>query len=403
MKLRSKTLLIICIASCVLAIILSGTLNFIVSSSYSEIENQSVLKNVERVMNQFSSEFSNLQSVAYDWSTWDDTYAFMNDTNLDYINANLNYTSLSYIEINFMLFYNNSDRLIYSKAYDFEKKTETSLPSSLYAYIENNKKSLLNHQNSSFHRSGIILCDENETPFIVCTSSIVHSNGGGPTHGTLIAGRFLDEDKINSIANTTQLTINIHTLAGHPPFVSRQTVTSVKGTPVYIQATNSTYIAGYITMSDIVGLPVLTVAVGSNRPIYNQGILLIQNLIVSLFIILIVFIVLIIIIFDRFVTSRLTSLSNSVSDITRSRDLSKKLQTKGNDEIAFLGNKIDTMLTSLHKAWTMKDFAEVSLEKKIDELERFKSITVDREIKMIELKKQLAEYKAQFGEKRKDG
>jgi hypothetical protein len=35
----------------------------------------------------------------------------------------------------------------------------------------------------------------------------------------------------------------------------------------------------------------------------------------------------------------------------------------------------------------MKDSAEFSLKKKIDELERFKTITVDREIKMIELKK----------------
>jgi sensor domain CHASE-containing protein len=400
MKLRTKTLLIICVTFCVLVIILSETLNFIVSSSYSEIETQSVLKNVERVMNQFSLEYSNLQSVAFDWSNWDDTYTFMNDTNLDYIDANLNYPSLSYIKINFMLFYNNSDRLVYSKVYDFEKNTETTLPSSLYAYIENNKKSLLNNQSSSFHRSGIILCNENETPFIVCASSIVHSNGEGPVHGTLIAGRFLDKNHINSIANTTQLTISIHSLIDHSSLGSRQIVTSIKGTPVYIQAMNSTYITGNITMNDIVGTPVLTVAVGSGRPIYNQGILLIQNLILSLLIISIVFIVLIIIILDRFVTSRLTYLSNSVSDITRSRDLSRKIQTKGNDEIANLGNKIDTMLTSLHKAWTMKDFAEMSLEKKIDELERFKSITIDREMKMIELKKQLTEYKAQLGEKK---
>jgi hypothetical protein len=46
------------------------------------------------------------------------------------------------------------------------------------------------------------------------------------------------------------------------------------------------------------------------------------------------------------------------------------------------------MLTSLQKIWAMKDSAEFSLQKKIDELERFKTITVDREIKMIELKKE---------------
>jgi hypothetical protein len=45
----------------------------------------------------------------------------------------------------------------------------------------------------------------------------------------------------------------------------------------------------------------------------------------------------------------------------------------------------------------MKDTAEVSLQKKIDELERFKAVTIDREIKMIELKKQLDELKARSG------
>ena len=47
----------------------------------------------------------------------------------------------------------------------------------------------------------------------------------------------------------------------------------------------------------------------------------------------------------------------------------------------------------------MKDSAETSLQKKIEELERFKTITIDREIKMIELKKQLNELKMKSGEK----
>jgi len=48
----------------------------------------------------------------------------------------------------------------------------------------------------------------------------------------------------------------------------------------------------------------------------------------------------------------------------------------------------------------MKDSAETSLPKKIEELERFKTITINREIKMIELKKQLNELKMKSGEKR---
>jgi hypothetical protein len=57
------------------------------------------------------------------------------------------------------------------------------------------------------------------------------------------------------------------------------------------------------------------------------------------------------------------------------------------------------MLNSLQNLWSLKDSAEISLQKKIEELERFKTITIDREIKMIELKKQLNELRLKSGEK----
>lgn len=381
-------------------IVLSETLDLIVSSGYTDIENQIVSKNVERVLSQFNQEYSNLQSEAFDWAVWNDTYTFVNDRNENYIQMNLQYEIFYNIRTNFMLFYNNNDSLVFSKAFDFVEGNETHLSPLLFTYIDENKKSLLNHQDLTFNRSGIILFSENETPCIVSISPIVHSNGEGPIQGTLIVGRFLDEERLQSIENITQLAINIYPYTSHPPSSPQQGSLLVQGKPVYIQPVNSTYIAGYTIIDDIVGRPVFTLEVVSNRYISNQGAGLIQNVVLSLFIIMIVFIVLIIIILDRFVTSRLTYLSKSVSDIKSSGDLSKKLQTKGNDEIAILGKKIDTMLTSLHKAWTMKDVAEMSLEKKIDELERFKSITIDREMKMMELKKQLAEFKANTGEKK---
>ena len=402
MKLRTKTLLIICAASVILSIMLSVTLDYIVSSGYVDIEKQNVATNVDRVLNQLQQEIYDLQSVGFDWSIWDDTYAFVDDANQTFILNNLQYDSFYQISVNCMLFYNNANALVYSKAYDFQQGNETRLPDDLFQYINEKKNSLLIHPNLEYSQAGIILYNESETPLVISITPILQSTNEGPIRGTLIVGRYFDEERLTFIQNMTKLAVNVCPLSSQfsPGFT--EALSYIDSKPLYIHAFNDTYIAGYVTVNDILGHPIFTLEVGSTRYIHNQGIILIQNLIISLLIIMIVFIVLIFLIIDRFVTSRLAYLAKSIDEVKGSRDLTKKFQITGNDEIAALEKKIDSMLTSLHKAWTLKDLTELDLKKKVDELERFKMVTVDREIKMIELKKQLHELQGAVGEKHLD-
>jgi sensor domain CHASE-containing protein len=399
MKLRTKSIIVICTGFSILCLILSITLNAIIVRSYLDLESKTVFDQIGRVLNQLNQENRNLEAVVADWSVWNDTYYFINDTNEEYIQSNLQYESLKKIDINFMLFYNNSNTLIFSRAFDFNQKNETILPKSLYTYIFQNKESLLAHQNIQSSRTGIILYDTKETPLLISISPIFQSNSEGPTQGTLIVGRYLDDNKIESFGNIIHLTIVLHELSSQLPIDFEHTSSYIEGKPIFIQSINSTYIAGYVLLDDVFGNPVFIMEVGSNRDIYNQGLNVIQNIIISLVIIIVILIVIIIIVLDRFVTSRLSFLTKSVNDVKKYEDLSKHLKVKGNDEIAMLGKNINDMLTSLQKTWAMKDSAEFSLQKKIDELERFKTITVDRELKMIELKKQLEELKVKSGEK----
>jgi uncharacterized membrane protein len=244
-----------------------------------------------------------------------------------------------------------------------------------------------------------MLYNTNETPFLICVRPIIHSNGEGPAQGTLIVGRFLDDNRIESFGNITHLTVILHPLSNNPSIDFEHSSSYVEGKPIFIQPKNSTYIAGYMLIDDVFGNPVFIMEVGSNRDIYNQGLNVIQNLIISLVITVVVLIVIVVLLLDRFVTSRLTYLTKSVNEVRNYEDISKHRQVKGNDEIAMLEKNINDMLTSLQKTWAMKDSAEFSLQKKIDELERFKTLTVDREIKMIELKKQLEELRVKSGEK----
>ena len=387
MKLRTKSIIVICVGFSILCLVLGITLNAIIIGSYSDLEVKTVSEHVGRVLNQFNQENSNLNAVATDWSVWDDTYFFVEDKNETFMKNNLLYEIFQDIGINFMLFYNNSDALVFSRAYDFQVKNETILPASLYTYISNNKGFLLTHQSLESSHTGIINYDTKETPLLISVTPILHSNREGPIHGSLIMGRFLDETKIESLGNITHLAVFLHPLSSKISNDFKHTSSTIEGIPIVIQPINTTYVAGYVLIDDVFGNPVFIMEVGSNRDIYNQGLNVIQNLIISLVITVVMLIVIVVILLDRFVTSRLIYLTKSVNEVKNFEDLSKHLQVKGNDEIAMLEKNINDMLTSLQKTWAMKDSAEFSLQKKIDELERFKTITVDREMKMIGLKK----------------
>jgi sensor domain CHASE-containing protein len=392
-------MIMICVGFSILCLVLSIILNDIVIGSYSDLEIKIVSDNVSRILKQFDQENKNLESVGTDWSMWDDTYFFVENKNETFIQNNMLYDIFSGIKINFMLFYNNTGALVYSKAYNFQMKNETILPATFYLYISSNKESLFTHKNLESNQTGIIVYDTKKTPVVISTTPILHTNGDGPIHGSLIIGRFLDDTKVKSFENITHLTVILHNLSNQPPVDFQHPSSYIEGKPIFIQPINSTYVAGYVLMDDIFGNHVFFLEVGSNRDIYHQGLNVIQNLIISLIIIVAMLILVVVIILDRFVTSRLTYLTKSVNDVKKFEDLSKRLQVKGNDEIAFLEKNINDMLSSLQKTWALKDSAEFSLQKKIDELERFKAITIDREIKMIELKKQLSELRAKSGEK----
>jgi sensor domain CHASE-containing protein len=362
--------------------------------SYSEMEEKIVSDRLSRVINQFNQEFDSLLLTAYDWSTWDDAYAFTENVNEEYIQTNLQYESFKHININFMFFYNKTDNLVFSKVFDFNQEKEITLPNSLFSFIYDNKELLLHHQNYNHSHVGIVLYNQKRTPLLISATPIVKSNGEGPIGGTLIIGRFLDNERLVYFENITQLSISIHPLLYNSSSVlSHDTFLDILEKKTDIRPVNGTFIVGYSVLDDISGVPILLLEVGSNRDIYNQGLNVLLNLFIFLFITTFSLVVATIVILDKYVTSRLTILIKSVGEIQNYKDLSKYIEIEGNDEISKLGKNINIMLTSLQKLWSMKDSAEISLQKKIEELERFKTITIDREIKMIDLKKQLNELK----------
>ncbi|TBR19716.1 MAG: hypothetical protein EPO57_02810 [Chitinophagaceae bacterium] len=92
------------------------------------------------------------------------------------------------------------------------------------------------------------------------------------------------------------------------------------------------------------------------------------------------------------ITLRVRELNN-VSEAALQGNFSKKIEMKANGEILELKNRLQQVFDQMNMLTDAHASAEKDHKQKIEELQKFKELTIDRELKMIELKKEIAKLK----------
>jgi len=385
MKLRIKTLITLGVIFIVLFILLTTVIQSIILSSFQEVETQSVDRSIRRAVNAFSHEFDSLRKLSYDWSMWNDTYTFVEDRNQAYIDANLQDIAFQGIGINIMMFYNSSFDLIFGKNYDLQNKNDTSIPQALVQEI-NEHDWLLHHNSTKSYYQGVVLLPNHI--LLLASRPILTSLEEGPIHGTLLVGQYLTVNQISDISNLLGLPFTIVRLDSILPTdfeIACQNLSDNKST--FIQPLNQTTIAGYSLFNDINNNPNLVFRVEQSRYIFQQGVASMWSLIIFLIIITFIICISTITLLERLVISPLTKLNDNILDISTTKELSKRITLCGNDELTTLAKTTNTLLDTLEKS-------QQTLQGKINELEHYKRSTIDRELKMIEMKKKLEEMRS---------
>ena len=339
----------------------------------------------------FYHEFDSIRKLSYDWSAWNDTYIFVEDRNQAYIDTNLQDIAFQGIGINVMMFYNTSSDLVFGKTYDPQNENDSSIPQALPLELaETEHVTILHHNSTTSYFQGVVLIPDNI--LLIASRPILTSAEEGPIHGTLILGQFLNDDRIAEISSLVGLPFTIVRLDSAIPKdfeIARQSLTENKST--FFQPLNDTTIAGYSLINDIHDKPVCIFRIEQIREIYQQGVISVWNLIIFLIIITLVIFISIIILLRRLVILPLTKLTNNILEISKTKELSDRITLHGNDEFTTLAKTTNTLLDTLEKS-------QQTLQGKINELEHYKRSTIDRELKMIELKKKLEElYSKQNG------
>lgn len=348
MNLRRKTILIISIALVLLSLAMWLTLKLILVAQLNDLETRDVLKNVTRAVAVFTSETRTLDSIAADWAYWDDVYKYMSDQNPDFIDANMMDDTFSNLKVNLMVFIDNSGEITYAKGFDLHSDTAAPIPASLDEQFKKYPQ-LLRNAGSPNPQSGLL--NFPETPMLIASYPILPSDQHGEIQGTFLLGRSLDASFMQSLADDTQLEVNLQDINQVNAIADFQGAFSKidPSHPVAVKVLDANTIAGYTTLPDMFGNPAQALRIKLPRDIFVQGQSTIYYASLFVGIIGLFFGALTLLIVEKLVLSRLFKLSKEVKIVSDS-GFGSRISAGGQDELGELAASINDMLVELEQS-----------------------------------------------------
>lgn len=372
----------------VMFLVLSVAARAMIVNSFEAHEVDYATETLNRTMYIMWLEIDAMDMMVKDWSAWDDAYYFIDNRNTEFIDSNLGDSTFSNIRLNLMLFISSDGSLAFGKAYD--SNLDAAMPES-----ESFIASVMNHSilfdipDRDGGVAGIV-----STPrgaLMVSSRPIQNSEKTLPLNGFLVMGRLLDDEIESHISEVAHVETCFHSLNTSLPTDVEYAISvmDARNETELIHTPDDDIIAGYAIVYDIDGLPAMVLAVYMQRTIYNQGMALLNLFLVFLLAVMAIMGAVTLIILECSIVQRITDMNTQVNSICADPERSARLDVRGNDEISSLAANINAMLDIREKSETVQAELNRALESRLAELERYKKATVDRELKLVELKERV--------------
>ena len=170
--------------------------------------------------------------------------------------------------------------------------------------------------------SGVMVVDD--IPMLVSVHSIFKSDSSGPTNGTFVLARIINQDEIQLLSTTTHLTLSISNGTTEKLSPSEE---------IQIRPLNDTNISGFGLIKGVTGESVLALRVDRPRDIFQGGQTALQYFQWSMTGACLLFLFITLIPLDKFLISRLETLNQNVQKIGSENGRHIKLDESGQDEI----------------------------------------------------------------------
>ncbi len=333
MSIRRKFFIILLIATGLIVVLLSLIMSITVSKMVTNLEIIQSQNNLKAANKSLSNEFDRLNSLAADWSVWNDMYDFLNTRNENFLETNITNDVITQLNVNFIGIYDTQLDFVFGKSFDLNSKESTTISSDLMQFIKQQKNLITTRKNAV---SGFVNLPEGL--FCVAVHAIEKTDVKVPANGYLIMGRFLDNELQQHITETSNVKVELEELTAQ----SGDNLQSKDNT--YSVLTNNK-IYTYSKLFDLTNNPVYFLKVITPRFLHA---ILIKMILVIFGVILLLGIVFIFV--QHYLTTRyvIKPLRYFVQDVSKiSTNLNKRLGKIGITEIDSLVTNVNYLLDNI--------------------------------------------------------
>jgi PAS domain S-box-containing protein len=347
-SLRGKTLAIVLLAMIGLVGGLFAVSWFVLMRGFTNIEEDFASQNLGRASSALSHELEILDRTTSEYAAWDQGYAYLQGKNPSYVKTEFPTSTFVQLKVNFAIILDNSGRTLFSKGFDLVSSEEALLPRGIEAHVQSGSL-LASHKDEFGRAAGILMLPSG--PVLIDSRPVLTSNSKGPIAGTIIMGRLLDTDEIERLSEMMHMPIDIERLDNSQlqPGVRLAASAISPAHRIVTRTFDKESLAAYTTLNDIYGKPALILRILLPRKIYQQGRTSLLQFLTLLIAAALIFGAVTLHLLQRAVVSPIASLTENITHIGASGDLSARLAVTGDDEIAYLGNAVNAMLEDLER------------------------------------------------------
>ena len=349
MSIRKKIILILTGVIAFYSAVQYGIERLVILPSFVALQRTEAHKDIERCLHTIRNQTDSLGNLVADWSTWDDTYTFVQDENADYIKTNLVESTFTAIKVNLLYICNLQGKVVWGKIYDLQNETYLDIkefPGKSF----NKDHILLKHDSAESSIEGLYLTERG--PMLVSSRPILTSNGEGPIHGTLVMGRFLDKKMIERFSRDLSVDFAVDTIGN---INTKEKYSHILGQiskeqPYVLEQYENELLRIYGIEPDVAGESAILITVDVPSTIIAKGRAVTRFASLSILVAGAIMIFVIYRIMKKTVLTRLANISESINEVIEKQDFSVRTAVKGPDELGRLGENLNDMLRHIGRA-----------------------------------------------------